>query len=385
MRFGLSEIGFPVSARLAVAAIFFVNGALFGNWVARIPAVKEKLGLSEGLLGLALLAIAVGALVAMPVAGVLISRLGSRGITAAGVLGACVALPLVAVPGSFPALVAVLLALGVLLGSLDVAMNAQGAAVEKVYGRPIMNSFHAMFSIGGLAGAMMGGAMAALGAGLGTHFLAVAALFGALALFAVQYLLPSEPAGAGEPAFAVPDRAMFGLGIVAFCVLLGEGAVADWSAVYLSGTLGTGPGVAAAGFAAFSLMMTAGRLAGDRLNMLLGPVTLVRLGGGVAALGMSLALFGGSPAFALAGFAGVGAGFSVVFPIVLSTAARTPGVAPGAAIAAMSTMGYFGFLVGPPLIGFVAEMLTLRGALGLILISSAAIALLANSAARGKV
>jgi predicted MFS family arabinose efflux permease len=217
--------------------------------------------------------------------------------------------------------------------------------------------------------------------GLGPHLVGAAGILGVVVLVAVGYLLPSEPsAGGGEPAFARPNRTLAWLGIMAFCVLVGEGAMADWSAVYLSGTLETGPGMAAAGFAAFSLMMAVGRLTGDRLNVLLGPVLLVRIGGVLAALGLGVALFAGAPAPALVGFAAVGAGFSIVFPIVLSTAAKAPGMAPGAAIAAMATTGYFGFLLGPPLIGFVAELVTLRGALFLIVLSSLGVALLAGSA-----
>lgn len=369
------------ASRLAVAALFLVNGALFGNWVSRIPAVQERIGMSEGLLGLALLGLALGALFSMPLTGWLVSRVGSRGVTAVAVFGFALALPLVALPGSFGALVAALLLLGATHGALDVSMNSQGAEIEKLYDRPIMNSFHAMFSFGGLIGAGGGGVLAALGVGVGAHFVGVAVVFGLVAVIASRYLLHSEPAaGRGEPAFVRPNRALVWLGVMAFCVLVGEGAMADWSAVYLSGNLGTGPGLAAAGYAAFSLMMAIGRLTGDRLNELFGAVALVRSGGLLAAAGLSLTLLTGSSALALVGFGLVGAGFSIVFPIVLSTAAGAPGMAPGAAIAAMSSTGYFGFLIGPPLIGFVAELITLQGALFLIVLSSLAVAALARNA-----
>jgi fucose permease len=175
--------------------------------------------------------------------------------------------------------------------------------------------------------------------------------------------------------------------VIAFCVLLGEGAMADWSAVYLSGTLETGPGFAAAGYAAFSLTMAAGRLIGDRLVQRLGPVTLVRSGGALAALGLGLSLAVGQPAVALVGFACAGAGFSIVFPVALSAAGRAKGVAPGPAIAAVSTAGYSGFLVGPPAIGFLAEAVGLGTALYVVVLLSATIAVLSRTvgaAARGK-
>ena len=192
------------------------------------------------------------------------------------------------------------------------------------------------------------------------------------------------PAGArGGPAFARPTRALLGLGVISFCVLLGEGAVGDWSAVYLKNTLSTGPGFAAAGYAAFSLMMVAGRITGDRLTSYLGPVRLVRLGGAVAAVGLGLSLTVGHPLVALAGFAAAGAGFSIVFPLALSAAGRTKETAAGPALAAVSTLGYTGFLAGPPIIGFLAQLSNLGAALYVVVLLSAAIVPLAGATGRG--
>jgi MFS family permease len=165
------------------------------------------------------------------------------------------------------------------------------------------------------------------------------------------------------PMFARPTRALAALGVVAFCVLMGEGAVSDWSAIYLKRIVDTGPGLAAAGFAVFSLTMAFGRLCGDYLVARLGPMFPVRAGGGISAVGVVLALLVPWPPTVLVGFALVGIGFSFVFPVVVSAAARTPGMAPSVAIAAISTTGYFGFLVGPPLIGLTAEIIGLRSAL----------------------
>src|SRR5918998_1888543 len=289
------------AARLAVLAIFFLSGFGFGNWAVRIPAVQERLGLGEGLLGLALLGMAVGSLVSMPLAGGLISRLGSRRVVGATALAYSLMLPLLAVAPNLVSLVAALALVGAATGSLDVSMNAQAVAVEKGLGRPIMSSFHAAFSLGGLAGAAVGGAVAAWGVGVAPHLTGVAGV--SLAAFVLAYRL-MLPAGAdkrekGEPAFARPTRALAGLGIISFCVLLGEGAMADWSAVYLNGPLGTGPGFAAAGYAAFSVAMAAGRLFGDRLAQRFGPVWLVRSGAAVAAVGLGLSLAVGDPLFAL--------------------------------------------------------------------------------------
>ncbi|HET7479936.1 MAG TPA: MFS transporter [Rubrobacteraceae bacterium] len=373
------------AARLSVLAVFFLNGLAVASWFVRIPAVRDNLGLSEGLLGVALLGAAVGAMVAMPLAGALTSRFGSRrvvGVTA--LLISFSLIPPALAPNLF-FLVPALVLLGASNGALDVSMNSQAVAVEKEYGRPIMSSFHAAFSLGGLAGAASGGLVAAAGIGPLPHLSAVAVLCASTALVAYRPLLPAsaDAAGDGAPAFARPTRALLGLGVISFCVLLGEGAMADWSAVYLKDTLTTGPGFAAAGYAAFSLAMAFGRLLGDRLTQRLGPAALVRACGALAAVGLGVALAVGQPYFALVGFACAGAGFSVIFPTALSAAGRTKGMAAGPALAAVSTAGYTGFLIGPPTIGFVAELVGLGGALYIVVGLSAAIVLLAG-AVRGK-
>jgi len=373
-------------ARLAVLAVFFLNGFGFAGWVVRIPAVQEKLGLGEGLLGVALLGAAVGSLVAMPLAGWMVSRVGSRPVVGVTAFSWPVALVLLALAPSLPLLVLALVFAGMAVGSLDVSMNAQAVAVEKEYRRPIMSSFHAAFSFGGLIGAAGGGIVASAGIGLLPHFAAVAALTVVATIFAYRALLPaSADAGQGDdgPAFARPTRALLGLGIIAFCVLLGEGAMADWSAVYLEGTLETGAGFAAAGYAAFSLAMAVGRLTGDRLTERIGAARLVRAGAAVSAVGLGLSLFVAEPVFALAGFAAAGAGFSIIFPAALSAAGHSDEMAAGPALAAVSSAGYFGFLVGPPSIGFVAEVAGLGTALYIVVALSAAIVLLAGAVRGG--
>jgi MFS family permease len=370
--------------RLAVLAVFFTNGAVIGTWVVRIPAIKERLDLGEGLLGVALLGAAVGALVAMPLVGALVSRFGSRRVVGASALVLAVSLLMPALAPSLLLLVPALVLLGAANGGLDVAMNAQAVAVERGYGRPIMSSFHAAWSFGGLAGAALGGLLASLGIGPLPHFSVVAVL--AAIAFAGAYgtLLPSraDASEEGTPAFARPTRALLGLGIISFCVLLGEGAMGDWSAVYLDDTLSTGPGFAAAGYAAFSLCMAFGRLFGDKFTELLGPTTLVRACAAIAALGLGVALAAAQPLVALAGFACAGIGFSIIFPTALSAAGRTGGPT-GPALAAVTTAAYTGFLVGPPFIGFLAELTGLGYALYLVVALSAAVVILAGAVNTG--
>jgi MFS family permease len=373
----------PRGARLAVALVFAVNGIALANWIARIPDVKLQLGLSDQLLGIVLFFAAIGALVAQPAVGWLIGRVGSRRMTTIMLFAFCVSIMLPGLAGSAPALMAALFVVGACSGGLDVAMNAQAALVEQDYGRPIMTSFHGLWSIGGLAGAALGGLFAARAVPVETHLLGCGLVALAVAALAVRGLLPDaathDPAG---PSFALPPRALLGLGLIAFGVLLCEGAVADWSAVYLREGLGSAPGVAASGYAVFSLLMAAGRLTGDTLALRLGPALVLRGGGALVALGIGLAVAGGVPALAIVGFGLVGAGLACSFPLLLSAAARTPGVAASTAIAAIATAGYTGFLVGPPLLGSLAEAITLRWALGLLGLIGVAVALFGGAVGR---
>ena len=357
----------PQTARVAVATIFFTNGLVIANWIARIPDVKHALSLSDGTLGLALLCMAAGALLGQPAAGWAIGRFGSRVVTTAS---AVLFFATVILPGFASNLLLLMIALfvvGAWNGGLDVAMNAQAALVEQQYARPIMASFHGLWSVGGLLGATLGGLAASWAIPVGLHLLGVAAAGMIVAFLATRQLVPDGGARNVEnTAFALPPRALLPLAVIAFCSLLCEGAIADWSAVYLREGLGSTPGVAATGYAVFALLMAIGRFTGDRLTLRLGAALLVRGSGALVAAGIGLALVGSTSWLAIAGFGLIGAGVSCLFPVVLSAAARTPGIASGTAIAAIATSGYTGFLVGPPLIGSVAEAVTLRGALGLL-------------------
>jgi MFS family permease len=303
-------------------------------------------------------------LAGLSLAGWLIERFGSAQVTTRGALASVLTLPLLGLAPHPVVLWLALAASGVAISVTDVAMNTQGVAVEDRYGRPVLSSLHGLFSVGGLVGAAFGGLMAFLDLTPVLHFLLAAALLGGLVVFAAPRLLPTVGTQRGRrPVFVRPSRALLGLGVVAFCSTIGEGSMADWSAVYLDGTLNAGPGLAAAGYAAYSLLMAAGRLTGDRLNERFGPMALVRSGGGLAAGGLGLALLAAHPAAAIVGFACVGAGLSSIIPLVFSAAGRTPGMSSGSALAAVATVGYAGFLAGPPVIGVLAELISLRGAL----------------------
>jgi fucose permease len=369
------------AARRAVTVVFLLNGALIGSWAARIPAVKERLDLGEAELGVALGLVALGALVAMPVSGWMSARAGSRRTTRVTFVAFCAFVALPALAPSYAVLLLAALLLGAGNGSLDVAMNAHGVAVEHRHERPILSSFHAAFSCGALIGAGTSALAAGAGVDVRWQLLAVAAIGLAIGLAACRSLLPAEADHAGEEAgrlLARPPRALWGVGAIGFCALVCEGATADWSAVYIRESLDAPAGVAALGFAAFSATMTLGRFVGDRLTAAWGAEALVRRGGLLAAAALGGALLIAHPAAAVAGFALLGIGIAAIVPVVFRAAAGVPGVAPGVGIAAASTMGYFGFLIAPPIIGGIAELTSLPLALGLLAALGLVIAALAT-------
>lgn len=365
-------------ARWSVSSVFFLVGVGTANWAVRIPALQSALHLSDGQLGIALLGVSAGAIVAMPLSGRLVARLGSKPVTLAGAIAFACALALPALAPSLPWLLAALVALGLTNGVLDVAMNAQAAAIQVGYTTPIMGGVHAFYSLGGLVGAAVGGRVAARGIPVATHLAVVGACVCVIAVVASSRMLPAHTDAVKHRASLKGHMGILGaLGLLAFFVLFGEGAMMNWSAVYLKNVVGTGPGMAAAGYAAFSLLMFVGRAVGDGLTSRLGSQRLTRIGGAIATAGMTVALVLPHPLAVIAGFGAVGAGLSIIFPIVLAAASRTPGVAPGSALALVSMCGYSGLLAGPPLIGAVANAFTLRGGLALVALTSLGVVALA--------
>jgi MFS family permease len=369
----------PRSARLAVAILFFMNGTVFASWATRIPTVQAKLTLNTSELGLALLGSAVGALIGMNVSGYLTTRIGSRLVVTIGSVGLYMVLLLLALAPTFPLLVIALVLFGTCNGSMDVGMNTQGVAVEQLYRRSILNSFHAFFSFGGLVGSLVSGIAASYRLDLLSHFLGITLLCLILTISTAHLLLPADTNGKKRGiVFAFPTHTLLALGLIAFCVVLGESTIAGWSAVYLAGTLHAGAGPAAFGYGVFSVVMAVSRGLGDQLTTRFKPVIMVRLGGLTAAIGLTTALVVIWTPLAILGFGLVGAGFSVVFPLALSAAGRSSKQSSGTAIAAVATCGHVGALVGPPIIGFAASALTLRLSLGLVVVLSLFIVVFAH-------
>jgi predicted MFS family arabinose efflux permease len=352
-------------ARGAVTVVFFLNGAAFASWYARLPDIQDRVGAGPGELGLALVGAPLGLLLAQPVAGAVASSIGSRPLVAAAPLWiAAIVLPGLAV--DVPTLALATVVVGAANGVLDIAMNVQGLAVERLAGRRMFNSFHAAFSFGALAGAAAAGVAAAAGLAPLPDLAIVAGVAAVVAVVAARGLPPAaaEPRASG-PRLARPSRRLGALALIAFCVLLAEGAMFDWSGIYLRREADVAAGLAPAGLAAFNLAMGFGRLGADRLAEWLGSATVGRGGALLAALGLETALVTGSPAGGILGFTVMGIGLAPVFPLALRSAGYDPALA-GPAVAAVSTLGYAGFLVGPPAIGALAELIGLPGALACV-------------------
>lgn len=385
--------------RAAITVVFVLNGLIFGSWVARIPQVKEQVAAGPGALGLALFGAIAGSMLSMPFVGALARRFGSQRVVVVAAIASAAVMPAVGAPSSALELGLVLIAFGAGMGAFDVAMNVNGMVVVRAAGRPLMPSFHAGFSVGGILGAVTGGLAAAAGVPVAAHLSVTAAVVVAvIVVVAVRGLLLAEPprprpTGTEEPAAAPsprrrlprPGAGLVVLAAVAFCAAYAEGAIADWSGIYLDTSVGTGPGLAAAGFAAFSGAMTVGRLGGERLLLAIGPARVLQVGGLLAAVGLAQALAFGGVGSALVGFALVGLGLSSCFPIAMAGAGGDDdesAAGSGPRIAFVTTVGYVGFLIGPPLIGAIAELIGLPSALVSVVALTAAVSALGFAAPR---
>jgi MFS family permease len=366
------------TARVAVTTVFFANGVMNASWAPYIPHIKSDLELSARGLGFVLLAMAFGAVASMPAAGFLVERYGARPTLAAAVALGYAALPFVLLAPTPLALAGVLVALGASTGVTDVAMNANGAAVEHRYGRPILSSLHAFWSIGAFCGAGVTALMTATGVPAELHLVAVSALVGTVGLFACSRLMPAteHPAEPRSGRRTRPSRRVLGLTVIALSAFLAEGAINDWGALYLRTSEGESATVAAAGYAVFVGSMALMRLTGDRLTAHAGRTRIVRIGTALGGGALALALLVEQPAATFIAFACLGIGLANVFPLVVSAASRSP--APGVAIATVTTGGYAGILIGPPMIGFLADASSLPAALGVIVALCALMAALAG-------
>lgn len=369
--------------RAAVTALFFANGFGFGAWVAHLPLFKTRLGLSDGVLGSALFCASLASLVAMPLLGTLIARYGSRGAATGASIAASVLLVLPFLAASLLEFVFAAIAIGAAYSAMDVAMNAQAVALEARRARAIMSSFHAFFSTGGLVGSVASALLIARGLSIEADGAIVALTACAFVAVALPFLT-----GEAEVAQAAQSRraqlnalrpvALFGA--LAFLGLVGEGAMSDWSGIYLRSSLAVAAAASAAGFGAFSIAMAVGRGLGDAIVARAGAARTLVAGSLLATAALAGALLVHTAWAAYLGFVLVGLGLANVIPILFSAAGRVRSLPPGVGIASVSTLGYAGFLVGPPAIGFTSDAFGLRIALTLVVVCIAAIAMLAPKA-----
>lgn len=305
----------------------------------------------------------------MPFTGWLIMRNGSRSVGLFSVYMYCALVPFIPLSPNLASLLAVFFLLGVSSGMLDVAMNTQAVMIEQKWGKPIMTSFHAFFSIGMMLGALSASLFTRMGASLVYHLTAITIVNLVIITIARFYLLRDKPEKKGEgPAFRLPNAAMVGIGIIAFCSMLGEGAMADWSTNYMENFANASMSLAPIGLSAFAAAMTIGRLFGDSARLKYGDKKLVVVCGLISSAGLLISIILVEPFAVIVGFFTVGIGLSVVVPIAYSIAGGTKGLPSGVGIAMVTTVGYTGFFFGPPIIGFLADVITLRFALLLVLL-----------------
>lgn len=343
-------------ARVRVALVFAVHGAVTGSFVTRIPWLQDHLELTAGQLGLALVAPAIGASLSMPVAGRIVHRYGARAAVRGLLALWCLALSLPALAPNLAVLWLGLLVYGATAGMADVAMNAQGVEVEQRLGRSIMSGLHGMWSAGGLVASGFGVLAAHQQFDARIQLAVTAVVLTAIGLSVCGGLIDVRPTEEEDapPRFALPPRSALAIGLVGFCAVFAEGASMDWAGVYLRDVTGASPTVAAASFTAFAATMTAARLAGDLVIRRLGPVRSVRVSGCVATLGGVLVILADSPYLAIPGFALIGIGIAVVVPLAFAAAGRT-GTNPSQAIAGVATVTYTSGLIAPAVIGLIAQ------------------------------
>lgn len=368
--------------RLGVSASFLLQGLCFSTWASRIPAIQQKLHLSETALGGVLLAVPVGLIASLPITGWLVAKYGSRNLTVIAVLLYSGVLPLLGLAQTTTQLMVALVLFGFGSNMANISVNTQGVGVEALYGKSILATFHGVWSLAGFLGAALGTLMIGWGISTLQHLTAMAVVIWLGVGLMRPYLVPTDaPGPANQPLFVLPDKSLMLLGALAFCSLLSEGTMFDWSGVYFKKIVLAEKAWVGLGFAAFMSMMATGRFIADWFANRFGRARTLQLSGLLTTAGLSLAVAVPTLVVASLGFMLVGLGVSSVVPLVYSAAGRSRTMPAGVALAAVSTVGFAGFLLGPPLIGLVAGAASLRVSFAIIACMGLAVAALARRAA----
>lgn len=360
-----------LNSRWAVSSIFFTNGVLYATYVSRIPDIQQYYDLDYRGVGFVLLTGAIGSLLAMPFTGGLINRWSSKKVTLLASFSFCLSVALFMLSPGVGILAFVFFLKGVAAGITDVAMNAQAVLVERNHQRPIMAAFHGIFSLGMFAGAAAGTLFISQKIDILTHMVIMAGGGFVLVISLAKYLVRDDPGVSPDRLrkakfFNVPAPALIGIGVIAFCGMLAEGAMADWSTNFMREVVEASPSLAPAGLSAFSLAMLTGRFLGDQARMFFGDRKLITISSLLAIVGTGLILTGWFASLAILGFFLAGLGLSTVVPIAYSKAGNTPDIDPGTGISMVTTIGYSGFIVGPPTIGYLADWKGLQVAYGFV-------------------
>jgi MFS family permease len=366
-------------ARIAVSFFFFLAGLCFSSWASRIPNIQQKLHLSNAALGGVLLGLPAGLLTSLPIAGWLVAKFGSRPVVMCAAIFYGCTLPLLGLAQQTWQLVACLFVFGMGGNMLNISMNTQAIGTEALYGRTIMASYHGLWSLAGFSGAAIGTIMISFGILPYQHFFVITAIALLITLINARFLLKKDTnRKEHQPIFAKPDKSLVTLGIIAFCSMICEGAMFDWSGVYFQKIIHPPQGLVAAGYTAFMATMASGRFIGDWFATKKGIKIILQVSGILTATGLLIAILFPYFITAIIGFLFVGAGVSSIVPLVYSAAGRSKVLSPGVALAAVSTIGYLGFLFGPPFIGFIAQASSLKVSLGLIAVMGLAITVMAT-------
>jgi MFS family permease len=365
--------------RLAAGCLFFMLGLCFASWASRIPSIQQSLHLSDAALGVVLFALPVGSMISMPFSGWLVTKYGSKRVVTNAIILYSLLLISLGFAQSLVQLIITLILFGIAGNLTNIAVNTQALGVEARYGRKIMASFHGLWSLAGFTAAGVGTLMIGQNIIPLHHFMLIAAIILLAVAICFQYLLPTEVKPAEKtPLFPKPDKPLVMLGIITFCCRICEGAMFDWSGIYLKKVVQAEPSWIGAGYTAFMCTMATGRFVADWITHKIGFKRTVQGSGVLIATGLLIAVVFPYLLSAIIGFLLVGFGVSSVVPLVYSEAGRSSTIAPGVALAAVSSIGFLGFLIGPPLIGVVAGMAGLQTSFIIIAVMGLNVALMAS-------
>lgn len=361
------KLNTALRSRIAVAMFFFISGFTFSSWASRIPSLQQQLRLNDAQLGTVLFAMPMGLMLTMPFTGILLGRVSSRFIMMMGALLYAVLLPVLGLVTQVWQLVAILFLFGSSRNFLNIAINAQSVGVQALYKRSIITSFHGVFSVAGFCGAALGSFMLTANVSTFMHFMIVGGItLLIIACFFSHTLQEDVPADTKRPLLVLPDKPLLKLGLIAFCSMACEGAMYDWSGIYFQKEVQGAEAHIGLGYVAYMCAMATGRFAGDRLVNRFGAKKMLQVCGCFMAAGLTIAVVFPYFIVAMIGFLVTGFGVSCVVPLVFSLTGKNTRMAAGPAIAAVSIVSYFGFLLGPPFIGYISQTANLRWAFAVV-------------------